>query len=275
MLPQNLRNTFDVVLTNDIEDLTLTFKVRDTRIAYKWFTELLKDYELFETNRLSNWGEHNFIEELNYHINVINEYDPVIDRTVKDDSVQDDLNYLHKFFEDLRGEIDEGTTWYNSSPDHVKHSLNRFNVLIHQLESSLRTKNKHPTVVVTFKDRPRIELTDKDCEHFTYKWEQGCVYINYCQVGKTVLDAFKDNDKIAEAIRPQTHYSSDFMIKFGPSSNWFLYKIRSFIIKLWLKKRNFKLDRLNIGMIPVADLVTPVEHKTLFKFKRVKSVCTK
>jgi hypothetical protein len=62
------------------------------------------------------------------------------------------------------------------------------------------------------------------------------------------------------------------MVKFGPSTNWLAYAARSFVIKLWLLKRNFKFKNLNIGMIPVADLVTPIDKSTLLKFNEVKKV---
>jgi hypothetical protein len=263
---------FELVLTNGVTDLKLIFKVRDTAIAQKWFCELQKNYELFETDRFSNWNNDSIIKDLNFHIDVINGYDNIVDKKVSANTSQQDLNYLHKFFEDLRGEITAGTTWFNTAPVNIQHSVERFNVLIHQLESTLRTGNKHPTVDITFKNRPRLELDDKDITHFTYKWESGCVYIGYCHVGKDVLDVYKDKDNLTDAVRPQTHYSADFVVKFGPGTNWVSYFIRSLLIKQWLKTRNFQFKNLNIGMIPVADLQTEVDKKTLTQFNIVKEI---
>jgi|AntAceMinimDraft_5_1070358.scaffolds.fasta_scaffold00761_7 hypothetical protein len=263
---------FKLVLTNGHEDTVLCFRVRDTAIAQKWFKELQKTYPLYETDRFSNWGSHNFIEELNSCISVINNYKNVIDTYVNTNTSQQDLNYLHKFFEDLRGEITVGTPWFNNAPVEVKHAVERFNIVIHQFEAALRTDKLHPTVVVTFADRPRFELTTTDMDQFTYKWGRGTVYINYCHVGKTVLDIFKDQDNISEAIRPQTHYSADFMIKFGPATNWLVYFVRSAIINKWVKRQNFKFKNLNIGMIPVADLITVIDKKKLLTFNKVKEV---
>lgn len=263
---------FELILTNGKEDLSLFFSIRDTNIARKWFNELQNLYPLYEVDRFSNWGSHDFVKQLNECIDIINNYDFIIDRYASEKSTQEDLNYLHKFFEDARGEIIEETDWFKNSPIEVKQAIQRFNVLIHQLESELRTKGKHPTIVVTFSNRPRLELTEDDCKHFTYKWDSGAVYINYCQVGKTVLDAFKDNDTIAKAIRPQTHYSADFMIKFGPSTPGWIFYLRSLLIKVWLRSKNFKFKHLNIGMIPVADLIGIVDKDTLLKFKKVKAI---
>jgi virulence-associated protein VapD len=263
---------FKVTLTNGKEDLDLIFKLRTTNISKKWYDELKKDYSLYEVDRFSNWNNNGLIDDLNYHIDLINDYNFIIDKKISADSNQQDLNYLHKFFEDLRGEITEETEWFLNAPDSVKHSVEKFNILIHQLESNIRTKNKHPTLVVTFNNTTRIELDEQDFNEFTFKWTSGTVYINYCHVGKTVLDVFKDRDKLVKAIRPQTHFSADFMIKFGPSTNTLIHWLRYSILKLWLLRKNFKFKHLSLGMIPVADLETNVSHKTLTKFNKVKKV---
>jgi hypothetical protein len=263
---------FKLILTNGIDDLSLTFKLRNTDIAQKWFKELSKSHELYEVDRFSNWGNNNIIKELNSVINKINSYENIIDRKVNDDTTQDDLNYLHKFFEDYRGEITEKTEWYDSCPEHIKESVTRFNVLIHMLEANIRTKNKHPTIVVTFKGSERIELSQNDIKNFTYRWTKDTVYINYCLVGKTVLDAYKDKDNITEAIRPQTHYSADFMIKFGPSTNIFVYFLKSILLKIYIIRKKLKIKNLNLGMIPVADIIEPIDLNHLLKFNRVKQV---
>jgi hypothetical protein len=262
---------FDVILTNGHEDTTLSFKVRNTDIAKKWFDELCQNYEILEDCRFSNWGKHNYIDDLNYYIGVINRYDNIIDCTISSNSTQEDFNYIHTFFENLRGEIVVGTPWYNSAPEHVKEAVCEFNILIHKLESSVRTQTKHPTIVVTFKDRPRFELNQSDIKNFTFKWDSGAVYINYCHVGKTVLDVFKDKDDIA-TVRPQTHYSADFMIKFGPSTPLLYHLGRVALIRSWIKTKKFKFENLNIGMIPVADLITSIDKESLLKFNKVKQV---
>jgi hypothetical protein len=262
---------FNVVLANGLEELALTFKVRNTSIAERWFNELSQNYEILEDHRLSNWGEHNYIDDLNYHIGIINQYDNIINCTVSPSSTQKEFNYLHTFFENLRGEVVTGTPWYNSAPEHVKNSVCEFNVLIHKLESFVRTQTKHPTIVVTFKNRPRFELNQSDIDYFTCKWQRGAVYINYCQVGKTVLDVFKDNDDVG-TVRPQTHYSADFMIKFGASTPLIYHLARMTLLQSWIKTRKFNFTNLNLGMIPVADLLTPINNDTLLKFNKVKEV---
>jgi len=271
-LLQSLKIMFKIVLTNNIEDGKLIFKVRETPIAKKWFGELCKNYSIHEDDRFSNWGtNYNLINDLNKQIDTINNYEKIIDRKVSNTTTQADLNYLHKFFENLRGEITVGTTWFHNAPIDVKTSLEKFNILIHQLEEQLRSPD-YPTLVVTFKDHIQYLLTKEDMNEFTFNWKKGTVYINYCHVGKPVLDVFKDHDKIAGAVRPQTHYSADFMIKFGPSTNYYIFIIRKLIISVWLRFQKFKFKNPNIGYIPVADLVGDFDIEDYKKFNRVKNI---
>jgi virulence-associated protein VapD len=263
---------FKIVLTNNIEDAELTFKVRETAIAQKWFSELCKNYSIYEDDRFSNWhAGHQLIDELNQQIDIINRYENIIDRTASGTTTQDDLNYLHKFFEDLRGEVIQGTPWFHKAPDNVKIALERLNILIHLFEEQLRSPN-YPTLVVTFNERERHLLTEDDMKHFTFHWKKGTVYINYCHVGKPILDVFKDQDKITEGVRPQTHYSADFMIKFGPSTNYCLFMLRKLIINVWLRFQKFKFKNPNIGYIPVADIVSDFNIEDYRKFNKVKNV---
>jgi hypothetical protein len=113
---------------------------------------------------------------------------------------------------------------------------------------------------------------EEDIKHFTYRWKKGTVYINYCHVGKPVLDVFKDKDSIAKGATPQTHYSADFLIKFGPSTNYFSFILRKLIINIWLIFQKFKFKNLNIGYIPVADIIEDFNIEDYRKFNKVKSV---
>ena len=49
-----------------------------------------------------------------------------------------------------------------------------------------------------------------------WKINFGTVYLNYCEIGKTVEDLAHDNDKYIadEAFRPFSHYSADFNVQF-------------------------------------------------------------
>jgi len=263
---------FKIILTNSTEDIELSFKVKDTPIAKKWFAELCKNYPIYQDNRFSSWNmDYNLIDDLNKQIDIINMYDNIIDRKASVTTTQHDLNYLHKFFEDLRGEATVGTPWFHNSPVEVKTALEKFNILIHLLEEHLRSTH-HPSLVVTFINSTKFLLTDEDIKYFTYCWKKGTVYINYCHVGKPVLDIFKDKDIITKGATPQTHYSADFIIKFGPSTNYFVFILRKLIINTWLRFQKFKFKNPNIGYIPVADIIGDFNIEDYRKFNKVKSV---
>jgi len=263
---------FKLVLTNNVNDLHLYFKIRDTEIAKKWYDELSKSYPLFETDRFTNWGMKDLFRRLNNCIDIINKYDLIIDEKISSrKNLQAELNRLHKIFEDYRGEVNKGTVWFNTAPKHIQCALEDFNILIHKIEADNRT-SINPTAVVTFKDRPMLELTQDDIKHFTFKWKKNTVYIDYCHVGKTVLDVFKDCDDVAKGVRPQTHYSADFMVKFGPSVPFPYYYYRKYRLQRWIKLQNFDFKNYNLGMIPVADLIGNVNKKDLLNYTKVKEV---
>lgn len=262
---------FKIIFTNGIDDIELIFQVHNTIVAKKWFAELCKNYDIFESDRFTNWGNASSVGQLNHLIDTINSYQYVIDKKLSNEFNQNDLNYLHRFFEYFRGEIDQQTIWFSQAPTSVQAAFEKFNILIHELEANLKTTN-HPTCVVTFKDRPKLELDSQDNDHFTFRWVQGTVYINYCHVGKTILDIFKDKDHFAKAIRPQTHYSADFMLKCGPTTPLILFFLRHLIIKVWLKFQPFYFENPNIGMIPVAALVGSFDIGKMQHYKKVKQI---
>jgi len=268
---------FIVAITDGKEDKELVFKVYDTEIAKRWAYEVAKNYPLYETDRFRSWpGSEKdlsyYLSKLQEQIDIVNLYkaDTIVSRVNSD---QDTLNYLHKFFEELRGELEEGTDFYNCAPDNVKDAVNVFNVLIHETEHLLRN-NDTPTIVGTFKDRPRIELKEEDYTHFTFRWKYGEVYINYCEVGKPLLDVFKDQDNYVgkDNIRPQAYYSSDFMIKFGIQAGEEYYTQRQSKFDIWYNQQGFNFTHLSLGMIPVAIIE---EGKPYSGFTKIKSVCIK
>jgi hypothetical protein len=267
-----------VTLTNGYEDKSLVFNIHDTDIAQRWANEINCNYNLYESDRFQGWPDsyknlEYYKTELLKQVDVINGYLPGSIYGFETLENQDILNYLHKFFEDLRGTADEGTEFYRSAPHNVKSAVDRFNVLIHECEHYMRSPNS-PTIVVTFKDRPRFKLLDLDYKLFTFKWKYGEVYINYCEVGKPLLDVFKDKDEHVgeENIRPQSFYSADFMIKFGMTTPEIFYNRRLELFNQWFSEQKYNFKHLSLGMIPVASLESGTAYPN---YTKVKSVCIK
>jgi hypothetical protein len=239
---------FRILFTNNESSKWIYFDVYKTNVARMWYKELCNNYKIYEDTRFTDWPGHDkkHIKLINEQLEIINSYERVVDLIVTKDT---DLNYLHTYFENLRGEITKGTTWFNNAPKKIKEAVEKFNILIHEYESQKR--GNAATVVVTFKNRSRRKL--KDYNNFTFKWQFGEVYINYCHVGKNMLDIFKDNDPYTTDV-PQKYYSSDFMIKFGKNVNWLVHTLRKLQIKLWLKKKGLPFKQNSFGMIPVAKI---------------------
>jgi hypothetical protein len=278
----------DLTLSNNKDLITLTFDVYQNDISQSWAKEINQNYNIYESDRFKGWPNKNqeyYKENLKIQIDTVNKHSP---KTINNIDIknQEDLNYLHKFFENLRGHIETGTDFYNTSPIHVKQAIDRFNVLIHEYEHFLRDSG-YPSIVVTFEDRPRYPLEEQDYQEFTFKWKFGEIYINYCEVGKPLLDVYKDRDSIVDIdnIRPLEYYSADFMIKFGPSTTveTFYKKLEDF--NSWYKSTGLKFENLSLGLIPVAmfnilesgfDNYTEEEIiETIEKYNKVKSVCIK
>jgi hypothetical protein len=298
---------FKLTLCNSTSEYDLYFNVDDTVIAKKWAKEISNNYPLFETERFSNWPKTTknadyFVTKLNQCIDTVNDYKAgTILTKVSLPFNQSTMNYLHKFFEELRGTSDLGTAFYNSAPETVRHALNEFNIVIHEYEhfafnerTVKITNHPYATIVGTF-HRPRFLLEDSDYNYFTYNWEFGRVYINYCEVGKPLLDVFKDNDIIVgeSNIKPLQYYSADFQIKFGLATLPDVYKKRTEIFNTWFSEREeffkklgiVKGPKLALGLIPVAAIDLELSNlegmsqigivNKLSQYQQIKAVCIK
>lgn len=285
---------FYVEFKNQIETLTLKFEIHDHITAKKWYQELTEQLQrnpkLKENNRLyhfpgDSWSLEKITSELKNLATIINSHKFYISEVDQIDTSIDQplLNTLHKYFEDMRGGILNPGEYFTKSPEHIKRTIEDYNVLIHRTEDKLNAKRDRPRMVLTFQNRRRHELMDSDYDNFSLDINFGEVYINYCEVGKSLWDVFKDKDTIVgdENIRPLKWYSADMMIYFMNGS----YRTR--IQKFWrwwdtqsefLSELGFiKYDkRLSIGHIPVAKLVTDRDPEEIVlaiaKFDKINRV---
>jgi hypothetical protein len=264
-----------LTLTNGSAHKDLYFDIVETNIAKKWAIEVKKDYTIYENDRFINWPNSKkdkiyYVNELNKQMQIVDDYVPnIIPFFLEEDRAnQNSFNILHKFFEDIRGPIVEATPFFNVAPENVKIAINRFNIMIHEFESYISDKhNTHPEssrIIVTFNDRDRFKLEDEDYDHFTMYRNFGGVYINYCEVGKTIQDVLEDDDQIIgnSNIRPLSYYSADFQVKFGSTMKDTSYK--SLMEKLktqYESKREFFENlglfydkKLALGLISVAKI---------------------
>ena len=178
---------------------------------------LSKNCWLVETDRIyhlnDEWSPENTIIKMNECIDIVNSYDNIINYKLDLNPDQEAMNYLHTFFEQLRGKDEDPPEWYINSPREVKDAVTLFNVLIHRYEGFIAKKHTSK-ITVSYKNRPTREMTLEEKKAFYPRVKAGDIYLKYCHKGKDLLDVFKDEDEHVgdENILPQHKISSDFNI---------------------------------------------------------------
>jgi hypothetical protein len=210
---------------------------------------LSKNCWLVETDRIyhlnDEWSPENTIIKMNECIDIVNSYDKIIDYKLDLNPNQEVMNYLHTFFEHLRGKDEDPPEWYINSPRHVKDAVTLFNVLIHRYEGFI-AKRQTAKITVNYKNRPTREMTLEEKKSFYPRVKAGDVYLKYCHKGKDLLDVFKDQDDHVgdENILPQHKISSDFNIVLD---NFINRKTGLKLIDWLIEKKEF-LKSINIDI---------------------------
>ena len=268
---------------NPLDTFTLKYRLRDNSIVSKWcqrVEQAQSKYSIDDPGRFYGFGSiqeqiKNAIEQINNCVETINEFDPIIDRKLKNINDQDTLNYLHHIFEVYHGLLDQQThEFWLRAPKQVQRALADLNVLVHRCESVGR--QALPRHVVTYYGLPKIEVLDQeDYSLFEDTVGFGTVYLNYVEIGKTLDDLAFDNDQYIgdDAFRPFKHYSADFNVKFWSSNDRQIESNRA-IIKAYYdanseffksKKMPWGHPYLSSGSLPLADLQYTGNHKELLK----------
>lgn len=165
------------------------------------------------------------------------------------------------------------TPYWNTAPVSVQQALAELNIAVHRCEAVLVQGN--PRLVCTWFGMPKTERlsTQLQQKYGTVKIEFGTVYLNYCEIGKTVEDLAHDNDKYIadEAFKPFDHYSADFNVQFGNRSllkkyanvDNYICRHRDFFLAHGIKNvYNIKAQPLRF---PVADLEYSGDKKDLLE----------
>jgi hypothetical protein len=204
------------------QGLTLQFQIRSNPLAELWVERMQArgSYPLNHPDRFYGFGSQ--LEEriraeimIQQCITTINQHDPVVER--KFDWSQDSLNYLHNIFERYHGLLDQQTSEYwQTAPVQARQALAELNLAVHRCETVLQ--GSQPRFVCTWFGMPKIKKLNPDqlAQYGETQIQFGTVYLNYCEIGKTVEDLAHDNDKyIGEhAFRPFGYYSADFYVAF-------------------------------------------------------------
>jgi hypothetical protein len=204
------------------DTITLDFKLRNTPLAELWVERMNKRHAWpldhpdrfygFNTLEQERARAETYIETC---ITVINNHQQIIHRPFE--WTQDSLNYLHHIFEVYHGLLDQQTSEYwQSAPNNVRQALAELNLAVHRCETAMRPLK--PRFVCTWFGMPKTHQLSEDLqkEYGESNTKFGTVYLNYCEIGKTVEDLEHDNDKYIadEAFKPFSHYSADFIVQF-------------------------------------------------------------
>lgn len=205
------------------------------------------------------------------------------------------LNQLHNHFERLQGTVWQPSAYYALASDAVKVAIRSLNLLCHEIESLVLSQRKlvqnpdwvRPSQITSFYNAPRRDLTAEHRQVFDsgYSRRFGEVYMHWCQIGKTLMEVFRDegapvlsvgsdptditvgSGATCEAINALKFYSGEFDIEWGKNvtyqdHSWHRDEIDQFF--QWLKQNNIDSSdaRLGLGHLPIATVRTQASFGT-------------
>jgi hypothetical protein len=188
----------------------------------------------------------------------------------------DIMNRLHRYFEDLQGEVWNLSPYYKIADYETKWAIRQLNDLCHELESWVLSYKKmllepewqRPSQITTFLNAPRLDLQDKDYELFLknrYDRQFGGVYLHWAQIGKTQFEVFRDehgqdiDEATCSAINSLKFYSGEFDVEWGRDINehnheWHRNEQEEF--RKWLDRNglNWNDPKLSLGYIKLGEV---------------------
>ena len=229
-----------VIAKEDGTSKTLKYSIKNTALAQAWARALHEDYltnddvvmakEFF----LHAWGANNprskswLCNELNYHIDRVNEYfnDNNIDYNVdmKFSAIavnQSQLNDIHRHFELIQGHYKETTDIWNNANDAFRWSVNQFNHMCHELEGHLVLEeygqSNTGTMIVCLYPNNKHPITEQQLSEFEMKnYKKGDVRLHYPQTGRQFIEAYLHSDENVsmDEIEPIKYISGEFDLIF-------------------------------------------------------------
>jgi len=264
--------------------LTLEFQLLDSPLTDLWVERMNSrgEYLLDHPDRF--YGFNNQEEEVKRAehyvqrcIETINTYQKIVKRPFTNYQDQDCLNYLHNIFEQYHGQLDQqDTEFWNQAPYEVRQALANLNLAVHRCEAIDR--GAQPRFVCTWYGMPKTLHIPQEhmLKYGTMSTFFGTVYLNYCEIGKTLEDLAADRDTYIgdDMFKPYDYYSADFVVKFWDDS---VEEIRSKIQSMreyfnthqdFFKSHghpNFDNPRLLPLRFPVAQLIETMPREQLLE----------
>jgi hypothetical protein len=266
-----------------LEPITLHYRLRNNPIVPKWIErvqEAQRLHDIDDPQRFYGFGENQVeyaMTNINKCVGLINSFERIIDRNLTDISDQDTLNYLHSIFERYHGLLDQqNNDFWNRAPHQVRKALADLNLAVHRCETVNR--NAAPRHVVTWYGLPKTKLLDSnDYAHAIHTWDAGTVFLNYCEIGKTLDDLSTDEDEyIADgAFQPFRHFSADFVVRFSDRTSRQAQAKHDKIYAYYQQHKDkfapWQVCYTN-GQFPIADLEGELNLEAVANRQMVKSV---
>ena len=189
----------------------------------------------------------------------------------------DVMNTLHNHFEVLEGTVEIPSEYTKHATVKVRYAIRQLNLLCHEIETLCMSQRKQiqdpiwlrPSQITQFNRAPRHLLTSEHREGFSdnsYDRELGGVYMHWCQIGKTLMEVYRDEgapeltDTVCEAITHLQYYSGEFDVEWGNDvmydmrSPWHCAEIDGF--QNWLRENNFDPydPELSLGYLKLGDV---------------------
>jgi len=282
-----------MILTIDLNNLKLQFRVLDHSIARLWLNRMslrhhwrLDDPERFYGFNTQKDEEQIAVDKISKCINLINQWNPLITESFTHIRDQDRLNYLHNIFEQWHGLLDRRPVHptFGTIPDEVRYHLADLNILVHRCESA--AQGNRPRFVCTWYGMPKTETLSvelmKECGTLTPKF--GSVCLNYAEIGKTLEDLAQDRDNYIsdEAFQSFRHYSADFNVRMYEETAGYVSDKLVRMQEYYNLHRDFFFDqgfttfqdpRLLPLRFPVAELIeTRPREQLLNEIKQTQSI---
>jgi len=270
---------------NPTDSITLEFALRDNPVVERWIERVCTaqaQYPIDDPARFYGFGNeqeqiNNALIGINKCIEMVNSHQRIINRVLLDIRDQDTLNYLHNIFEVYHGLLDQqNSEYWSTAPPTARRALADLNIWVHRCETAGR--GAEPRHVVTWFGLPKDRTLDiVDYSYFVDTWEPGTVFLNYAEIGKTIMDLAEDNDQYIapEAFQPFRHYSADFVVRFFGQNQVQANRKHAIMLAYYQKHRELFGEWqwcYTNGSLPLADLVTPVDLNVLSKYQSVKTV---
>lgn len=257
---------------------TVYIDVHNNSLSRKWLAALndiiAQNLHLEKNYCWMGWTEHArnlqyLCTQVNRSINAVNSSN--LDYRIQDffspasvvDTDQginhDQMNQLHRYFEDLQGTSGAMSPHYTAADPYTRWHIRQLNLLCHEIESlvlSLRKDQqapmwKRPSQLMCWLHAPRFVLDEEDYELFgidTINRSLGGVYVGVNKaVGKHHWEVFNDegrDSRISElttsALRPQTEAAGDFDIEWANNPGAFPWQVaRLAEFREWLVANGF------------------------------------